>query len=461
MRYFTMPPHDRQNPYHPGNGTASFCLPLAGLLVSFLCIAPAHTAQAEEPPHAAAMKVTGYAIAVNDSGNAFIAGTSTSSWGTPVHPYTKGTADCFVAKLSEKGALQWHTFLGGEHDDGCRAIALDTQGNIYVTGESASSWADPVRLFSGGGYDGFVAKLDGSGNLKWNTFLGGGLYDGGYGLCLDNSGDVIVTGNSADTWGKPRTPHTERNHDAFVARLDKNGSLLWNTFLGGEDYDGGYAVTVDGRGNLYVAGESSADWGKPVNNFSPGYYGNYDAFAAKLDRRGTLVWHTFMGGIGSDFGQGIAVDREGTLYVTGNSNISWGQPLTPHNGNHDAFAAALDDNGVLQWHTFMGSNGDDYGRAIATHWSGDIFLTGQYASSRPAPENGSGEAEKAFIIKLSRNGTMQWNNFAGEAGTDFGRGITASRIGNIYLTGSREGHVFVAQFNNAGALRWQTNIGKK
>jgi len=414
----------------------------------------------------------GYAVAMDAEGNVFIAGTSNTQWGAPVNRHSGGGGDCFIAKLNDKGVLQWNTFLGGARYDGCRALSLDGKGNVYLTGESSSTWAVPVNAFGGGSYDCFVAKLDNNGVLQWNTFLGGALYDGGHAIAVDRSGNVFVAGNSSETWASPITSHREGNHDGFAAKLDKNGMLQWNTFLGGDNYDGGYAIAVDGYGNVYMAGESSSKWGSPVNDFIQGYYGDYDAYVAKLGPNGALQWNTFMGGIGSDYGRGIAIDEKGYIYLIGNSNVTWGQPVTSHNRDCDAFAAKLDENGALQWNTFLGGKGADYSRAITVNWTGNIFLTGQSSSSWGKPVNPFGGEGDAVAIKLNGNGVLQWNTFLGGAGSDFGRGISMDGIGNIYLTGESssswgtpgnkfqgEINAFVAKLSNAGALRWNTFMG--
>ena len=416
----------------------------------------------------------GYAVAVDEAGNVFMAGTSKTQWGSPVNQHSGGAGDCFVAKLHADGALQWNTFLGGRLSDGCRAIALDEKGNVYVTGESSSNWAKPLKPFNGGSSDCFIAKLNADGALQWNTFLGSAFYDGGYAIAVDKTENIFVTGNSVGSWGSPRVPHSKRNNDAFAAKLDRKGTLHWNTFWGGDDFDGGYAIALDGDGNVYIAGESGAGWGSPVNDYIRGYLGDYDAVVTKLDSKGDLQWHTFMGGIGSDYGRGIALDRKGYIYVTGNSNVSWGQPIAPHQGGYDAFAARLDEKGFLQWHTFMGGKGADYCRAISLDLTDSLLLAGQSSTSWGAPVNEFSSEKDAYVAKLSSNGYLDWNTFLGGTGSDFGRSITTDRVGNIYLGGESSSpwgmsagnfqartNAFVANLNNAGVIRWNSFLGTK
>lgn len=129
------------------------------------------------------------------------------------------------------------------------------------------------------------------GGLIWNTFLGGTGDDWSTAMASDSSGNVYVTGGGDDTWGSPIRPHSGGN-DVLVARINKDGYLLWNTFLGGSAADGALAIAVDASGEVYVAGTSDMTWGSPVRAYS----GKGDAFVAKLSANGALLWNTFLGG---------------------------------------------------------------------------------------------------------------------------------------------------------------------
>ena len=221
----------------------------------------------------------GYAIAVDGSGNVYVAGISNATWGSPVNAHTgSGWHDAFAAKLNSSGVRQWNTFMGASNPDFGRAIAVDGSGNVYVAGFSEATWGSPVNALAGG-VDAFAAKLDSSnGALQWNTFIGGLSTDDCYGIALDVSGNIYVAGESWATWGSPVNPFAGIN-DAFAAILNSSGSLQRNTFMGSSSNDYGRAIAVDGSGNVYVAGDSWATWGSPVN----AHAGQYpDAFAAKL-----------------------------------------------------------------------------------------------------------------------------------------------------------------------------------
>src|SRR5204863_446303 len=152
-----------------------------------------------------------------------------------------------------------------------------------------------------GDYDAVAVKLDSNGNLIWNTFLGGTEHDEGYTIAVDGSGNVYMAGTCLATWGSPVRPFIGGGHDAFAAKLDSSGNFTWNTFLGGSGDDYGSGLAVDGSGNVYVEGFSTATWGSPDRAFSGG---TYDAYAVKLDSSGNLTWNAFLGGSGADVANG-------------------------------------------------------------------------------------------------------------------------------------------------------------
>ncbi len=170
------------------------------------------------------------AIALDASGNIYLAGWSAATWGTPINPHSGGQ-DCFVAKLNSSGVLPWHTFMGAAGDDHGKGIALDAAGNIYIGGWSNATWGAPVNPYAGGD-EGFIAKLSPGGVLVWNTFLGSSGFDQAYALAVDASGNAYLCGWSNQTWGTPVNSPTGLP-DGFVAKVGSNGVRLWNTFMGG------------------------------------------------------------------------------------------------------------------------------------------------------------------------------------------------------------------------------------
>ncbi len=333
-------------------------------------------------------------ITVDTSGNIFVGGDSGATWGSPVRAYTSGS-DGFVAKLDSNGTLTWNTFLGGSGTDFPYAITVDTSGNIFVGGDSGATWGSPVRAYTSG-VDGFVAKLDSSGTLTWNTFLGGSGTDSAAAITIDTSGNIFVGGYSTATWGSPVQAYTS-GADSFVAKLDSTGALTWNTFLGGSGSDYLYAITVDTSGNIFVDGYSNATWGSPVRAYTSGF----DGFVAKIDSTGTLTWNTFLGTSGNDFLYAITVDTSGNIFVSGQSNATWGSPVRSYTSGSDGFVAKLDSSGTLTWNTFLGGSGTDSANAITIDTSGNIFVGGRSNATWGSPVLSYTSDYDGLVVKLS------------------------------------------------------------
>jgi hypothetical protein len=212
----------------------------------------------------------GTGLAVDSSGSVYVTGYSYSAWQgdgntNPIHPYW-GDGDIFVIKVDGNGAYGWHTFYGSDDYDYGSGIAVDGSGGVYVTGWSAGTWQGdggmtPIHTYSGYG-DIFLMRLSNSGLYQWHTFYGSSDYYEGSGIAADKSGNVYVTGYSYGTWqgdGNIDPIHAySGDNDIFVLKLNSTGAYRWHTFYGSSDY--GIGTAVDGRGNVYVIGDSYGTW---------------------------------------------------------------------------------------------------------------------------------------------------------------------------------------------------------
>ena len=361
--------------------------------------------------------------------------------------------------------LTWNTFLGGNQDDNGYGIAVDGSGNVYVCGISSATWGSPIRPYTSA-WDGFVAKLDSGGNLVWNTFLGGSGDDGpngNNGIALDDNGNIYVTGLSTGTWESPIRFYTDR--DAYVAKLDNNGNLIWNTFLGGSAGDEGFGIAVGNTGNVHVTGVSTASWGSPTRPYTSAW----DGFVAKLDSNGNLTWNTFLGGSGDDLSKGIAVDVAGNFYITGGSSATWGEPIRPLTFNgvrSDAFVVkflmSYNIFGYIQSSTGVGISGvtltgipgspitdiNGYYTAIVDGgWSGTATPTKAGYSFSPisrtyttVSNNQSGQDYSGTLLTLTISGYIQNSQGTGINGVTM-KGLPVPTItdGDGYYAGAVDG----------------------
>jgi len=285
------------------------------------------------------------AIAVDSSGNAYLTGSTQSidfpTTLNPLQPVNGGTSDAFVAKVNFSGtALVYSTYLGGSEADVGQGIKVDSSGNVYIVGYTFSSdfpVQNALQTSNAGAPDAFVAKLNASGSaLTFSTYLGGSGDDRGFGVALDTSGNIYVTGASQST-DFPTTStafqtNNQGSRDAFVSKLNSAGSALtYSTFLGGSGADQGNAIAVDSSGDAFVTGfTQSSDFptANPVQAILGISGGSFcgstpcsDAFVSQLNPSGSgLVYSTYLGGNGADFGQGIALDATGDPYVTGSTS---------------------------------------------------------------------------------------------------------------------------------------------
>jgi len=393
-----------------------------------------------------------------------IAGETSCTGGNGINYMTNNMAVQAGVILTIDPSLAWNTFLGGTGDDVVNDIALDSEGNVYITGVSRATWGAPRRAYAGA-EDAFVAKLDSSGSLLWNTFLGSAGTEGGKGISVDGDGNVYVTGDSTATWGTPMHNFT-LFCDAFVAKLDTNGDLTWNTFVGGYSFEHGTDIAMAGS-DVVISGWSDSDWsdGAPTTN--------YNAFVAELHSNGDQGWHTFLGGSGEDKSSSIAVNgSSGNVFVTGHSNSTWGTPIRAYNSDNDTYVAKLDSNGNLGWNTFLGGNKVDESLGIAVDSSGNVLVTGKSTGTWGTPLRAYSGKQDAYVTKLTPDGALTWNTFLGGSQDDIGVGIAVNSDHNIYVTGMGGGawgypleaynggfDAFVAKLSSDGALMKNTNMG--
>jgi len=380
---------------------------------------------------------SGNAIAVDLSGNAYVAGATASANFPTAHPFQGsnggGANDAFVAKLNPNGdGLVYSTYLGGSGVDVASAIAVDFSGAAYVAGNTKSTnfpTASPFQGANAGGSDAFVTKLNSSGGgLVYSTYLGGSNADSAAGIAIDSLGNAYVTGltmstdfPAASSTSSPFQSANAGGADAFVTKFNPAGSaLVYSTYLGGSGDDHGSAIAVDQSGNAYVTGVTDSTnfpTASPTTPFQSSNGGSNDAFVTKLNPAGSaLVYSTYLGGSGDDGGDGIAVDGLGSAYVGGTTNSTnfptAGSPIQGTlAGSNDAFVTKLKPDGsALLYSTYLGGSGNDQGLALAVDFTGAIYLTGETAStnfpaasstSSPFQSANAGGTFDAFVTKFS------------------------------------------------------------
>jgi hypothetical protein len=398
----------------------------------------------------------GNAIAVDKNGNAYITGcTFSSDFPTKgaYDSYLYGNSDVFVTKLDAAGALVYSTYLGGYGSEEGYGIAVDGDGNVYVTGYTDSSSFPTRNAWQSsrkGSTDAFLTKLNPGGNaLVYSTYLGDNYDDAGYGIAVDSAGNAYVAGESF-------SPDTLYN--AFVAKFNNSGSQVYRTYLGGAGDDSGFGIAVDKNGNAYVTGATkSTNFPVTANVLQTKFGGGSDAFVAKLNNAGSVVYSTYLGGSLEDKGYGIAVDNSGNAYVTGTTYSNDFPLKSPYQsskkGNSDAFVAKLNTTGTaLIYSTYLGQGNDDEGYGIALDRTGAAYITGWTAS--PVPDSPGIYTADAYVAKLSPAGTqMKYFYLLGGGDDDWGNGIALDYNGNVYVTGETWSRDFPTKNPFQGSLK--------
>jgi hypothetical protein len=412
-----------------------------------------------------------YSIAVDSSGNAYIAGSTLSTdfpTKTPIQASNAGNADAYIVKLNQAGTgLLYSTYLGGVGIDFAFSIGVDSAGNAYVVGTTGSPnfpvTAGAFQTACGGSCgkgtpDAFITKVNSTGSaLVYSTFLGGTGDDRGYALILNSAGNAFVTGktSSADfpvTNGAFQTTK-QGTTNIFVAELNAAGSaLVYSTYLGGSAVDQGNAIDLDPFGDAYVAGLStSTNFPVTAGAFQSTLLGATNVIAAGINPTGSgLVFSTYLGGSGTDIAWAVRSDSSGNAYVAGQTT-SPNFPTTsgafqttcrgtcaPDNG----FVAKVNSTGTgLGYSTFLGSTGQTEIFAMALDTVGDAYVTGRTNGADFATTPGAFFVKNqgsfdGILTELNPTGSgLLYSTYLGGNASDNGLGVAVTPDHSVYLTG--------------------------
>ncbi len=414
----------------------------------------------------------GYSITVDNQGNSYITGyfQNTAIFGSTTFT-SNGYYDIFIAKLDANGNYLWAKKAGGNSEDVGSSIAVDSQGNSYVTGyfNNTATFGN-TTLTSSGSRDVFITKLDANGNFLWAKQAGGiNQYDEGISIAVDSQSNSYITGYFGDTATFGSTTLTSNGYyDMFIAKLDANGNYLWAKSAGESSLDFGFSIAVDNQGNSYVTGRFRGS--VAFGSTTLATYGSLQIFITKLDTNGNFLWAKQAGDWnGNATGCSIAVDNQGNVFVSGYFSFlaTFGSTtFTSNNSNDDIFITKLDANGNFLWAKQAGGNNLENGKGIAVDSQGNSYLAGYFEDiaafgSATLTSNGN---QDIYITKLDPNGNFIWIKQAGGSYKDICRGIAVDNQGNSYvtgviqdtvtfgsttLTGNGSLNIFVAKINNS------------
>lgn len=358
-------------------------------------------------------------------------------------------------------------------------ISVDASGNVYITGyfEGTTTFGT-TSISSAGGYEIFLAKYNSSGVLQWVQKAGGVSDDIAYGIGVDATGNVYLTGSFFGTATFGSTPVTSAGDtDIFLAKYNNTGTLQWIQKAGGTGGDRAEAIALDASGNVYISGAfiGTATFGVTPKTSA----GSTDIFMAKYNSAGAVQWVQSAGGTLSDNASGIAVNASGFVYLTGtfNGTATFGSTSKTSAGSSDIFIAKYDPVGsTWSWVQTAGGTSFDYGNDIAIDASGNAYTTGAIAGTATfgATSKTSAGSYDVFMAKYSTGGVLGWVQTAGGTSFDYGLGISVDASGNVYITGifsdiSNFGStaktsvggedIFILKYNTAGTMQWVHTMG--
>ncbi len=470
----TVPPSGNANftvtlspltPYLAKTDTLTFVDNTGGSPERILCTASGTSVQPQDSMWAWAKSSTGggtlndiaVAVAVDGMGNSYVAGyfnSPTLTFGSFTLS-TAGSYDIYVVKYDPSGNVLWARSAGGTGEDHAQGTAVDGSGNCYVSGYffSDSVKFGPTTLKHESLYTGnsdiFLVKYDPFGNVLWatNSIGGGGSnIDNGSTVAMDGSGNSYVAGG----YGTPtiqfgqQTMTNTGGSDLFIVKFDPEGNALWLKGSTGAGDDWASGVAADSAGNSFVVGFSNST----ILQFGPDTLKNSgynDAYIAKYDPYGNILWARCAGETDNDYATGVGLDSSGNSYVIGryqSSSIRFGLTTLTNAaaGYPDIFVVKYDQSGNVLWAKGSGGTDRDYAVGVATDRSGNSYVVGDYQSSSfqlqdTTLSNAGPPNADVFLVKYDGFGNVLWVKGAGGLFRDWGSAVALDKMGNCFIAG--------------------------
>jgi hypothetical protein len=386
---------------------------------------------------------SGYAVAVDPEGNSYVGGSfqGQATFGSTV--LTASSEDGFLAKYDSEGKFMWVEQVTGQYNERVNDLTVDNEGNIYITGYFSSSDTGLGSLrASSSGIDGFVARVDASGEPNWLKTFGASNTDVGHSIDIDHSSGVFVTGQFFETISIGTTALTSNGgSDIVVAKYNAaTGDPEWGTTFGGTSDDNATSISVSGDG-IYLSGSFFGTFEMPGTEAMESS-GALDGFVARLDLSGQPEWAKQIGGTNWDNALEVAADANGDCIVGGYfiNSVTLGTTTLNGSANEDIFLSKLSSGtGNVVWAKSAGGTDYDNIRSIDVDNAGNIYVTGYYGRTTTFGSitiESSGNSRDVFVARYSGTGNIDFVKHAGGGESDSGQSIAVDAEGIIHVTGA-------------------------
>jgi hypothetical protein len=399
------------------------------------------------------------------AGNSGLATSATQTSGSGAVTTTTADQQGRLIKLTDLSGTQQSVFSATASPDTglttAQATAVDASGNVYVVGNATGDFGNQLNQ---GTQDTYLTKYDSAGNVQWTRLLGSAGTASAYGLALNPSGGVVVVGST--TGAVMDTAVSDGNADSYVVKYDADGDQTWAKQIQTLANNQAATVSVDASGNIYVGGQVNGVIGKGQTSS-----GGTDAYVAKLDAKGSLVYEQQSGTSGNDSVAATATTSDGGLVV---ASVVNGHAIVSKYANGDATAAPVwqQDLGALQAGGTIGGMTVSDGQIYVVGTTSNTNLTANGAASIAHASSGGTDA---FVFKIADQGASAMASYVSYAGTgasDKGNAVAAVSDGTVYLVGTTSGtfagqvrqtanadNMFVSALNTDGTIGWTRQYG--
>ncbi|MCH8546368.1 MAG: SBBP repeat-containing protein [Cryomorphaceae bacterium] len=355
----------------------------------------------------------------------------------------------------------WSTYVGGNVLEIPIYATHDFYGNLYTSGTTfstdlATTGAHQTTLSASS--DAYLIKYSDDGQLIWATYYGGNEATTGTGCAVDSFGNVYLTGETRATSGIATTSAHQTTlggvgigqGDAFLVKFDSTGARLWATYFGGADDDAATHCEVDHQNNVYITGRTNSSGTFISGGHQTGRGGDFDAFLAKFNESGAHQWSTYYGGGLLDYGHGIATNTLGDVFLSGTtastdsiSTLGVHQ-YAPSGGITDAFLVRFNSNGLRIWGTYFGGNSEEIGLQCAADDSGSVYMVGGTSSADDISTTNAHQEIRhglasnnfdGFLAKFNPQGDQVWGTYYGGAFNDEIIDVFVAQSGQIFVAG--------------------------